>query len=280
MNGKRILLLMIAGAVFLLNACDGDLATQKTSSTTSGLQKTAVKAMNYTETTTREFEDGITPYRLNIQTSVESRVVDGISRKQSKIVRNVTINPDGTMSVTPIGSDTSLGFLFPSMNRKELLYDGSMITVKDFNGNTVKQELTLSDKSELTKKFHDHVGGGAKAKAVKDFFNDISLHPNDVLKKAKKVFKNAEQIDEKYLRFTDDMFDGTHEFIFDIDQKVISGQKTIKEGNVLSESSFEYQTIEGSTIRTKTTRSNYVSRPDGKVAKIKITREMSNIHFN
>lgn len=64
----------------------------------------------------------------------------------------------------------------------------------------MKQELTLSDKSELTKKFHDHVGGGAKAKAVKDFFDDISIHPNDVLKKAKKVFKSAEQVDEKYLR--------------------------------------------------------------------------------
>lgn len=76
------------------------------------------------------------------------------------------------------------------------------------------------------------------------------------------------------------MSDGTHEFIFDIDQKVICGQKTIKDGNVLSESSFEYQSIEGSTIRTKTIRSNNVFLPDGRIAKLKITREMSNVHFN
>jgi hypothetical protein len=176
------------------------------------------------------------------------------------------------ISMTRVNSPTgAVNDLLPSSKFHSITYDGSTVTIRNSSGVIIKQQSLPCSNGDV-----QSLSSSPKAGPLQEVFQDIFVEPTNLLENAAKVFDDVEIVGPNTYKFVKNLPQGSKEILFDSEKKVILSDKTIIGGNLVSQSTYEYGSFGGRTIRTKTNTQRF-SYVNGKQRSTKATREITNV---
>lgn len=267
--------------VLVLASCEEEKAMKNDSpGNISSLGKEMMPSISYTVTTTSSFDEGMP---LKSSTTVPYGMVQaGFSNPTEPLVisHNVTIttiNGVRQLSVSPGETVVSpRDQFFPQS--QTFTVTGSDISSAGFR--EFNKVIDPNHLSVIETEYRQSIGGQAGVMAQSAFFHDIVTDKENLMTRASELFDAVTHVEGDVYQFTRTTNRGTVRITYDASQSRTLSSVFCQNGSPVTESSFEYQTIDNVTLRTRTTSVRHVTFPDETVHTFTMTRTLSNIQIN
>ena len=279
--------LMVVILSIFINSCDNNknLGSQTviTVKEEDGMSLLKGQSISYTVNMTTEFEGSPLPYDVEKNHSNDGKIYNldpnvPITRSVDVILSQDDGKPN--ITITPHNDTNRVDGKRLHRLKNKFSTDGENLIVYRNDGIQTKKPFNKLMKADVEKRLEEKLGGETKALKMKNFFHDILVKKENFLEKAKDVFDGVEKISGNKYILSKITTDGIKQMDFDGDQNLITGERMIKDGAVISEAIYEYSEISGKTFKTKSIRILTMPVTVGNPTKIKTTQEITNVSFN
>lgn len=237
-------------------------------------------SISYTVTTTTTFDE-----RMRLKSAVTvpyGMVPAGFSNSSEPVVisQNVVITTvDGVRQISVTPGETVVSprdRFFPGP--QTFTVSGSDISSQAFRefGKTIDPNHL----SIVENEYRQSIGGQSAAMAQTSFFQDIVTNKENLMSRASQLFDEVTHVNGDVYQFTKTTNSGKVRITYDATSSLTLSSVYYKNNVPVLESSFEYQTIDGITLRTNATSIRHVTFPDASEQTFTTTRSLSNIQIN
>ena len=256
------------GFLLVTLSCDSkDITKSEMVLDQTNLHKTT-STVSYTMTT--QIED-IEPYEPYSQPQVYegSLSADDLENQSYTIVYNVVesqSNGKPTITMTlPQPVTGAANDLLSYSHIAQIIFDGTAVTAKDFNGNLIPFSGTVTLDVDAFNRQSVLMKG------------NTSLN---YIEKATKQGHKVSKVDENHYKIISEKEGEWRERVFDTNFNLVISERVFRDGMIVSEKEHTFKDLSGKKLRTNSKHKKHVKLSSGKIRTRTITTELSDIKFD